>query len=119
MRNTIEFVEDNAGNVVTYRRHTNGGGLIGRGAKVGTTSVIGPATYVEAGARVGSGCRIGSGSWIDRKAQIGDHAVIGACSFVNRDIAPYTVAVGVPCRPIGEVRVDDNGAVELQYPARR
>jgi tetrahydrodipicolinate N-succinyltransferase len=83
MRNTIESVEDDAGNVVTYRRHANGGGLVGRGAKVGTTSVIGSATYVEAGARVGSGCRIGSGSWIDRKAHIGDHAVIGDAVYVG------------------------------------
>jgi acetyltransferase-like isoleucine patch superfamily enzyme len=68
--------------------------------------VIGDFTYV------------GSQTVIGRGVTIGDHAVIGACSFVNRDVAPYTVAVGVPCRPIGEVRVNDDGAVELQYPAR-
>jgi acetyltransferase-like isoleucine patch superfamily enzyme len=46
---------------------------------------------------------------------IGDHAVIGACSFVNRDIPSYTVAVGVPCKPIGRVEVGPDGAVTLRY----
>jgi acetyltransferase-like isoleucine patch superfamily enzyme len=40
--------------------------------------------------------------------------VIGACSFVNRDIAPWTVAAGVPCRPIGRVEPDGT-AFRLVY----
>jgi acetyltransferase-like isoleucine patch superfamily enzyme len=41
--------------------------------------------------------------------------VIGACSFVNRDIPAYTVAVGVPCRPIGKVEIGEDGAARLTY----
>ena len=32
--------------------------------------------------------------------KIGDGAIVGACSFVNRDIPPYAIAVGVPAKVI-------------------
>lgn len=39
---------------------------------------------------------------------IGEGAVIGAGSVVTKDIPPYTVAVGNPCRPVREIpRVGD------------
>lgn len=31
---------------------------------------------------------------------IGEYAVVGACTLVNKDIPPYTTAVGVPCKII-------------------
>ena len=31
---------------------------------------------------------------------IGEGATVGACSFINRDLAPWTVNVGIPARPI-------------------
>lgn len=61
---------------------------------------------------------VGSQTVIGKGVTIGEHAVIGACSFVNRDIPPYSVAAGVPCRPIGEVRIGEDGSVELAYRAR-
>ena len=64
---------------------------------------------------IGDHSHIGAQSVIVKGVTIGDHAVIGACSFVNRDIPPYTVAVGVPCRPIGRVEVGPDGAVTLRY----
>ena len=68
---------------------------------------------------IGDFTYLGSQTVVGRGVTIGEHAVIGACSFVNRDIPPYTVAVGVPCRPIGTVKIDEDGGVELQYPAAR
>lgn len=64
---------------------------------------------------IGDRCHIGAQSVIAQGVTIGDHAVIGACSFVNRDIPPYTVAVGAPCRPIGTVVIHDDGSVILDY----
>jgi UDP-3-O-[3-hydroxymyristoyl] glucosamine N-acyltransferase len=84
MTNTIETVEDDAGNVHTYRRHPNGGGLIGRGAKASQTAFIRSTAYVESGPDVGCGCRIGAGSWVDRKVRIGDYTVIGATVYIAR-----------------------------------
>lgn len=68
---------------------------------------------------IGDFIYVGSQTVVGRGVTIGEHAVIGACSFVNRNIPAYTVAVGVPCRPIGTVKIGEDGAVELQYPAAR
>ncbi len=35
--------------------------------------------------------------------RIGEGAVIGAGAVVNKDIPPYTIAVGIPAKPIGKV----------------
>jgi acetyltransferase-like isoleucine patch superfamily enzyme len=64
---------------------------------------------------IGSFTYIGSQTVVDRGVTIGDHVVIGACSFINRDIPAYTVAAGVPCRPIGSVRIGEGGSVTLDY----
>lgn len=83
MSRKIETVEDDAGKVITYHRHPNGGGLIGRGAEVDETSFVSSTAYVEAGARVEAGCRIGGGSWIDRQARIGHRVMIGDAVYVG------------------------------------
>ncbi len=64
--------------------------------------------------RVGDCTYIGAQTVVARGVTIGDHVVVGACSFVNRDIPPWTVAAGVPCRPIGRVVVDA-GRYHLVY----
>jgi acetyltransferase-like isoleucine patch superfamily enzyme len=64
---------------------------------------------------IGDHTHVGAQAVIVKGVTIGHHAVIGACSFVNRDIPPYTVAAGVPCRPIGRVEVGPDGAVTLRY----
>ena len=43
---------------------------------------------------------IGANVFILPNVTIGRHAVVGANSVVNRDISPYSVAVGVPARVI-------------------
>ena len=67
--------------------------------------------------RIGDCTHVGSQSVIARGVTIGDHVVIGASSFVNRDIPSWTVAVGVPCRPIGRVERRD-GRYQLVYDKR-
>jgi acetyltransferase-like isoleucine patch superfamily enzyme len=49
---------------------------------------------------VGAGCWLGCGVRVLDGVNIGDGSVIGAGSVVNRDIAPFSVAAGVPCRVI-------------------
>lgn len=73
--------------------------------------------YERAPVRIGNCCHIGSHSVIAKGVTIGDHCVIGACSFVNRDIPEYTIAVGAPCRPRGSVRIDAHGKVTLAFDA--
>lgn len=64
---------------------------------------------------IGDCCHIGSMSIIMKGVNIGDHCVIGANSFVNKDIPPYSVAVGSPARIIGSVAIDESGNVRLVY----
>jgi maltose O-acetyltransferase len=49
---------------------------------------------------IDDGVWIGANSTIMPGVKIGKKAVIGAGSIVNKDIPPYCVAVGNPCRPI-------------------
>lgn len=63
---------------------------------------------------IGSCSHIGSHAIVAKGVTIGDHVVIGAGAFVNRDLPPFTIAVGVPCRRIGRVEPRD-GCYELIY----
>lgn len=53
---------------------------------------------------VEDGVWIGGNSTILPGVTIGHHSVIGAGSVVNKDIPPYSVAVGNPCRVIRKNR---------------
>jgi len=64
---------------------------------------------------IGDCCYIGSQVVIAQGVTIGDHSVIGAGAFVNHDIPALSIAAGVPCRIIGEVRVSDAGDVQLVF----
>jgi acetyltransferase-like isoleucine patch superfamily enzyme len=63
----------------------------------------GKAEYERAPVTIGDCCYVGSQTVIAKGVTIGDHCVVGACSFVNRDLPPYTIASGAPCRPTGTV----------------
>ena len=74
----------------------------------------GVAEYERAPVSIGDCCHIGAQTIIVRGVSIGDHCVIGATSFVNRDVPPFTIAAGAPCRPIGRVQIAD-GRVSLVF----
>ncbi len=76
----------------------------------------GKKEYDRAPVTIGDCCYIGSQTVIAKGITIGDHVVIGAGSFVNRDIPPYSVAVGTPCRVIGKVVVEGDD-IRLVYPS--
>jgi len=60
------------------------------------------------------GCSyIGSQTVVTKGVTIGHHSVIGSCSLVNRDIPPYSIAFGVPCRRAGSVVVESDGSIKL------
>lgn len=54
----------------------------------------------QQGVTIGNDCWIGSGVVILDGVSIGDGCIIGANSTVSKDIEPYSVAVGSPCRVI-------------------
>ena len=50
--------------------------------------------------RIERDCWIGANVFVFPNVTVGRHAVIGANSIVNRDIPPYSVAVGAPAKVI-------------------
>jgi acetyltransferase-like isoleucine patch superfamily enzyme len=56
--------------------------------------------YIFAGVHIESDVWIGTGSVINKGVRIGKGSVIGSGSVVTKNIEPYSIAVGVPCRKI-------------------
>ncbi len=75
----------------------------------------GEAEHERAPVNIGSCCHIGAKTVIAKGVTIGHHCAIGACSFVNRDIQPYTIAVGTPCKPAGVVNIEDAGNIAFLF----
>lgn len=91
----------------------------------GTATVIGDRNRVMAYVHVAHNCRVGSGCVLTNCVQLGGHvevgdraviggltgvhqfcrvgelAMVGACSYVNKDIPPFVLAAGRPCRVRG------------------
>lgn len=59
-----------------------------------------PGANVAGNVRVGRGAMIGSGAVILQNLAVGSGARVGAGAVVTRDVAPMTVVVGSPARPI-------------------
>ena len=78
----------------------------------------GKAGYERSPTRIGDCCYIGPQSVVTRGVKIGDHCVIGAFSLVNRDIPPFSVAFGSPCRVVGRVTLSKAGAVCIEIDAK-
>jgi len=74
----------------------------------------GSAEYERAPVHIGDCCHIGANVVILKGVTIGHHAVIGASSLVNKDVAPYTIAVGSPCHPAGKVKIGKDGEIALE-----
>jgi acetyltransferase-like isoleucine patch superfamily enzyme len=74
----------------------------------------GKSPYERAPVVIGDACYIGPQAIITKGVTIGAHSVIGAGSLVNRDVPPFTVAFGVPCRPRGRVILEDDGNARIE-----
>ena len=56
---------------------------------------------------IGSDCWLASNVTVCGGVTIGEGCVIGAGSVVTRDIPPYSLAAGNPCRVIRQITEDD------------
>jgi acetyltransferase-like isoleucine patch superfamily enzyme len=75
----------------------------------------GRARYEHAPVTIHDCCHIGAQTVINRGVSVGPQSVVGAMSFVNRDVPPRSVAVGVPARVVGTIDVTDDGAMTFHY----
>jgi len=53
---------------------------------------------------------VGTNAVIHPNVKIGEGAVIGSCSLVTKDIEPWNINIGIPCKKIGyrpDVTVED------------
>ena len=75
----------------------------------------GKAEYEKAAVHIGNCCYIGAQTIIAKGVTIGDHCVIGANSFVNRDLPPYSIAYGSPCRRRGIVEFMETGSIDFIF----
>jgi acetyltransferase-like isoleucine patch superfamily enzyme len=74
----------------------------------------GKLSYEYQSIEVGDNCFIGTGAFISKGVIIGNHCLIGAGAVVTRDLPPYSIALGVPARIVGEVVVKEN-SIEFKY----
>lgn len=56
--------------------------------------------------RIGRGAFIGSGTMIAHSTNIGECSIIGANSFVDKHIPPYTFAAGTPAKVLAHINRD-------------
>ena len=74
----------------------NTGSIIEHDTVIGDFAHISPLSVLTGSVTAGNGVHIGAGASVIPEVEIGEWAVIGAGSAVTRDIAPYTMAAGVP-----------------------
>ena len=90
----------------------NSGAVVEHDCVIGAHAHIATGAKLSGGVRVGAGAHIGAGAVVKQDLSIGERAVVGAGACVVKDVAPDTVVVGVPARPLmGEV-VDEAGAFD-------
>ena len=63
-------------------------------------------------------CYLGPQTVVAKGVTIGTCSAVGALSFVNRDVPPFSIAVGIPARVRGRVVISEDGAVELVWDDR-
>ncbi len=84
--------------------------IVNTGAVVEHDCTIGDHAHVATGARLSGGVQVGKlahvgvGACVRQELTIGEGAIIGAGAAVVKDVAPWTVVVGVPARLFRRVK---------------
>lgn len=63
-----------------------------------------PAEYRLGEVEIGKNVLIGANTTVLAGTKIGDGALVSAGSLVNRDVPPYTLAMGVPVKIVKNLR---------------
>lgn len=76
----------------------NTGAIVSHECMIDDFATISPGVSIGGSSRIGEGAFIGIGATITSGIEIGTGAVIGAGAVVIRDVAPFSMHVGVPAR---------------------
>lgn len=79
-----------------YIGHDN---AIGDGVTMASSVTLGGHVHI------GDGANLGMGATVHQRRRIGPGCMIGMGAVVTRDIPPYALAYGMPCRVVGVNRV--------------
>ena len=71
-----------------------------------------PDEYRLGPVEIGKNVLIGANTTVLAGVKIGDGALISAGSLVNRDVPPYTLAMGVPIKIVKRLKKDAQGELE-------
>jgi sugar O-acyltransferase (sialic acid O-acetyltransferase NeuD family) len=90
-----------AGNVTVGRHVALGPAcVIGHDTVIADFSMVAPAAVVSGAVRIGESCYIGARAVIRQRLRIGERALVGMGAVVTREVAPHSVVVGNPARPL-------------------
>lgn len=78
----------------------NTGAIVEHDCVVGEFSHISPGVCLGGAVHVGRAAHVGIGACVLPGVRIGEAAVVGAGAAVVDDVAPHTIVVGVPARPL-------------------
>ncbi|MEO0081368.1 MAG: acyl-ACP--UDP-N-acetylglucosamine O-acyltransferase [candidate division WOR-3 bacterium] len=74
---------------------------IGHNCRIGSGCIITNGVQLAGHVEVGDRANIGGLTGIHQFCRVGELAMVGACSYVNKDVPPFVVAAGNPCRVRG------------------
>jgi sugar O-acyltransferase (sialic acid O-acetyltransferase NeuD family) len=90
----------NAGAVLGVNVIVNTGAIVEHDCVIGDHAHIATGARLTGDVRVGDGAHIGAGATVRQSLSIGEGAVVGVGAAVVKDVAPWTVVVGVPARVV-------------------
>ncbi|MFO7639604.1 MAG: acyl-ACP--UDP-N-acetylglucosamine O-acyltransferase [bacterium] len=92
---------DGARTVIGERNRVMAYVHVAHNCRVGNDCVIANGCQLGGYVELGDGANLGGLAGVHQHCRVGELAMVGACSYVNRDIPPYVVAQGRPCRVRG------------------
>ena len=87
----------------------NTGCVVEHDAQIDAHAHIASGAVLSGGVWVGEEAQVGAGATIRQGVRIGRGAVVGAGAVVIRDVAPYTVVVGVPAKLLRQTKHEASG----------